>query len=85
MGIVLSVSCANVTALCFLPTSTGAGPQLTPHALGLCKLSHVHMLRMVQVQLPIFHHLPVPCTSTQRQRLCWIATATLHLAGAETF
>lgn len=34
---------------------------------------------------PIFRHLPVPCTYTQRQSLHWIATATLHLVGAEKF
>lgn len=71
--------------LCLVPASAGAGPQLAPQALGLCKLPHVHMLRMVQAQTPIFHHLSMPCVYTQTQGLRWIATTTLHLAGAEKF
>lgn len=76
-GALLPLASANVSALCLVPASAGAGPQLAPHAPGLCKLPHVHMLRMVQA--PIFHHLPVPCTYTQRHGLRWIAIATLHL------
>lgn len=84
-GALLPLTSANVSALCLVPASAGAGPRLAPHAPGLCKLPHVHMLRMVQALTPIFHHLPVPCTYTQRQGLRWIATATLHLVGAEKF
>lgn len=84
-GTLLPLSSANVSALCPVPASAGAGPRLAPHALGLWKLPHVHMLRMVQAQAPIFHHLPAPCIYTQRQGLHWIATATLHLVGAEKF
>lgn len=76
---------ANVSTLCLLPATAGTGPRLAPHALSLCKLPHVHMLRMVQALTPIFHHLPVPCTYTQRQCLRWIVTATLHPVGGENF
>lgn len=84
-GTLLPLNSANVNALCLVPASAGAGPRLAPHALGLWKLPHVHMLRMVQAPTPIFHHLPAPCIYTQRQGLRWIATATLHLVGAEKF
>lgn len=81
----LPLTTAKVSALCLVPTSAGAGPRLAPHAPGLCKLFHVHMLRMVQAPTPIFHHLPVPCTYTQRQGLRWMVTATLHLVEVEKF
>lgn len=76
---------ANVATLCLVPGSAGAGPQLTLRALGLCKLLHVHMLRMVQVSTPIFHHLPILCIYTQRPGRRWIATTSLQLVRAETF
>lgn len=83
--VLLLLTTASVSAWCLVPVSAGAGPQLAPHAPGLFKLPHVHMLRMVRALTPIFRHLPVPCTYSQRQGLRWIATTTLHLVVAETF